>query len=264
VTKKSTAANVRLVYAVMIAAIVALFVWVAHDDLVPASVAFALGAAYAAFLFRVVWRSSRASTVMHFAIGLIFFSLISVKDDLGALAAGSWFLGILAGGIAGGHTWSGKRAGSEVTQKRERNGEGFTGGRRLALINAACAVVLLAIGGAHFGLQSPTPAVGAVLIGSLVAGWAMFRFPPSLLTRNVLLLVLPVEFFLLVFLGSNTGQLALPFVWAYGVLGGILLGGRYWRGPRLGEPRPPFNIQAKRRRKRKRKSPAKAKQKQVA
>jgi len=52
-------------------------------------------------------------------------------------------------------------------------------------------------------------------------------------------------------------------VWAYGILAGILLGGRYWRGQRLGEPRPPYNVQAKRRRKRKSKSRAKAKQKQI-
>lgn len=37
----------------------------------------------------------------------------------------------------------------------------------------------------------------------------------------------------------------------------------YLRGQRLGEPRPPYNVQAKRRRKRKSKSRAKAKQKQI-
>ncbi|MDR6989784.1 hypothetical protein J2Y66_004301 [Paenarthrobacter nitroguajacolicus] len=259
--KKAAKWDARVAYAVIIAGVVALFVWVAHDNLAPASVFFLLAAAYAALLFGVVWRSVRASTVMQFAIGMISFSLISIEGDLGALAACSWFLGILAGGIAGGHPWSGKRPGSDGGQKRERNGEGYTGGLRLAVINAASAVVLVGLGVTHLVLQTPTAVVGAVLIGALVAGWALFRFPPSLQTRNVLLLVIPVEFFLLLIVGGNTGQRALPFVWAYGILAGILLGGRYWSGPRLGEPRPPYNVQAKRQRKRKRKSRAKAKQK---
>ena len=44
-----------------------------------------------------------------------------------------------------------------------------------------------------------------------------------------------------------TDQLALPHARAYGVLAGILLGGRYWAGPPLGEPRPPINGPSRRR-----------------
>ena len=72
-------------------------------------------------------------------------------------------------------------------------------------------------------------------------GWALFRFPPPLHVRNGLLLVIPVVYFALIFMGGATGQMALPHAWAYGVLAGTLTGGRYWSGSRLGQPRPPFN-----------------------
>lgn len=236
--------SAQVFYGGLIAVITAVFVWMAHGVLLAASLFFAMAVVYAFLLFRVVSRSARASTVMHFAVLLILYSLLSIQDQLGVPAAAAWLLGFIAGAIAGGYTWSGKRPGSEVRQKRERNGEGFTGGWHLALINAACAVVLTGIGIAHLSLQTPTAPVGAVLAGALIAGWALFRFPPSLRTRNVLLLVIPVEFLLLIFVGGNTGQQALPFAWAYGTLAGILLGGRHWSGPKVGEPRPPFNGQA--------------------
>lgn len=255
--------SAQIFYGGLIAVITAVFVWMAHSVLLAASLFFVLAVVYAFLLFRVVSRSARASTVMHFAVLLILYSLLSIQDRLGVPAAAAWLLGFIAGAIAGGYTWSGKRPGSQVSQKRERNGEGFTGGWHLALINAACAVVLMGIGIAHLSLQTPTAPVGAVLAGALIAGWALFRFPPSLRTRNVLLMVIPVEFFLLIFVGGNTGQHALPFAWAYGTLAGILLGGRYWNAPKVGEPRPPFNVQARRRRKRKRKPRSKQKQKQT-
>jgi hypothetical protein len=261
--KKLNQWSAQIFYGGLIAVIAAVFVWIAHSVLLAASLFFVLAAVYAFFLFRVVWRSARASMVMHFAMVLVLYSLLAVEDGLDVPAAASWSLGIIAGAVAGGYKWSGKRSGSEVAQKRERNGESFSGGWHIALINAACAIVLMGIGVAHLALQSPTAPVAAVLTGALVAGWALFRFPPSLQARNMLLLVIPVEFFLLIFVGGNTGQQALPFAWAYGTLAGILLGGRYWSGPKIGEPRPPFNVQAKRRRKRKRKPRSKQKQKQT-
>jgi hypothetical protein len=76
------------------------------------------------------------------------------------------------------------------------------------------------------------------------------------------MLGLPVVFFVLGFLGGATDQLALPYAWVYGVLAGILIGGRNWSGPRLGEPRPPFNGPGSRRRRRKRRPRSKQKQTQ--
>ncbi|MFF2841489.1 hypothetical protein [Paenarthrobacter sp. NPDC057981] len=236
----------------MIAAVVALFIWMARNSLLQASPLFVVAAAYAFLLFRVFSVSTRAYLVMHFGTLLIFFSWLSVEDDLGIPAAGSWLLGFAAGAIGSG--LSGKGSGAEAVRERERkakDGGGFTGGIRLALVNAASVAILVGSGLAHLAFQSPTVAVAAVLAGALVCGWALYRFPPSALTRNVLQLIIPAEFLLLMILAGNTGQMALPFVWTYGVLAGILLGGRYWSGPRLGEPRPPFSGQGTKRRKRK-------------
>jgi hypothetical protein len=66
------------------------------------------------------------------------------------------------------------------------------------------------------------------------------------------LFVIPVGFPALGFVGGATDQLALPHVWAYGALAGILIGGRYWSGPKFGEPRPPFAGQGGRRLRRRR------------
>ncbi len=242
------------------------FLALAWDSLLGASVIFTLAACYTFLMFREVIQSGRASAVMFLAIFLIFFSLIAVEDQLGIPAPGSWFLGLTVGGIAGLYGWSEKRTGTKVNRKPERTGKGdleFTGGRRLAVINAACAAVLLGMGVAHFVLQAPTAAVGAVFAGATLGGWALFRFPLSLKGRNLLLWVIPIEFFLLIFLAGNTDHPALPYVWAYGALGGILLGGRYWSGPRLGQPRPPFNVSAKTPRKRKPKPRTQRKQKQA-
>jgi hypothetical protein len=83
------------------------------------------------------------------------------------------------------------------------------------------------------------------------AGWALFRFPPPLQIRNGLMMLgLPVVFFVLGFVGGATDQMGLPYAWAYGAMAGILIGGRYWSGARLRQPRPPFNGPGSRRRKR--------------
>ncbi|MGR0160357.1 hypothetical protein [Paenarthrobacter nitroguajacolicus] len=256
----------ELIANVLAAAVMtAVFVVMAWESLPGASVVFAVAAGYAFLMFRVVARSGRAAAVMFPAMFLIFFSLTYVDDYQWIAAPGSWFLGLIVGGIAGINRWSGKSAGTKASRKPTSAGEGgleFTGGLRPAIINASCAAGLLAAGIAHLFLQKPTAAVGAVFAGATLGGWALFRFPLSLQLRNLLLWVIPVEFFLLFPLAENTGQAALPFVWAYGVLGGILLGGRYWSGPRLGEPRPPFNVRTKTQRKRKRKRKPRTQQKQ--
>ncbi|ABM09184.1 hypothetical protein [Paenarthrobacter aurescens] len=266
--KKSNQWSSRIFYAGVIIALVVAFVWMARSNLPGASPFFALGAAYTFLLFREVPPTSRASMVMLFGVLLISLSLTSAEDDLGVPAAASWLLGFMAGAIASGYPWLGERPRPATTKKGDGNdqdGEGTAGGRRPVLINGTCVAVLLAAGLAHLIFQNPTAPVAAVLAGALVCGWALFRFPPSALTRNMLLLVIPVEFFLLIFVAGNIGQPALPFVWTYGALAGILLGGTFWSGPRRGTPRPPFSGQIKRRRKRKkvRRSQDKLKQKQL-
>jgi hypothetical protein len=131
------------------------------------------------------------------------------------------------------------------------------------VINAVCALVLLSIGTAQLVLLSPTVTAVAVLIVAVIAGWALFRFPPRLQIRNGLIMLgLPVVFLVLGFVGGATEQMALPHAWAYGALAGILIGGRYWSDARFGEPRPPFNGPGSRRRRRKRRPRSKQKQTQ--
>ncbi|MBT2550975.1 hypothetical protein [Arthrobacter sp. ISL-65] len=238
--------------AAVIAVLVAVFLWFFHDWLLEALFFFALSVVCAVLVYRVVSPSERAFTVMLWALFLNFITLVSIEDGLGVPAAGPWFLGFIVGSIAGGYVWSGPRAGAEFKQpKRVRRVDGsFTGGRRLAMINAVCALVLLGIGTAQLVLLSPTMFAVAVLAAAVLAGWVLYRFPPPLPVREGLLLVIPVLWFALAFVGGATDQMALPQAWAYGVLAGILIGGRHWTGPRFGEPRPPFNGPGRRRRKR--------------
>ena len=257
--------DVRVLYAALIALMVAMFVWFFHNWLVVASFFFASSVVCAVLVYRVVSQSERAFTVMLWTLFLNYLTLISIENDLGVPAAAPWFIGFIVGAIAGGYVWSGPRAGTEFKQPRKRIPEAdgsFKGGGRLAVINGVCALVLLGIGTAQLVFLSPTVFAVAVLAAAVVAGWALFRFPPPLQVRNSLIILgLPVGFFAFGFLGGATDQLALPSAWAYGVLAGILIGGRYWSGPRLGEPRPPFNGPARRRRKRRPRSKQKQAQK---
>lgn len=255
----------RLLYGGMIALLLGLFVWLAGAKVPESSAFLAAGSIYAFLVFRVVPPSFRAFTVMLWSLLLNYWVLISLRVD-GALdipAAGPWFIGFLIGGIAGGNVWSGRRSLSKRPQRRRPDADGrFSGGWRLAVINGACALVLLGIGTVQLVALSPTLAAAAVLTGSLIAGWALFRFPPSLEVRNGLIMLgLPVGYFALGFLGGATDQMALPHAWAYGALAGMLIGGRYWSGPRFGEPRPPFYIPGQRRR-RKRRPRSKPRQRQ--
>ena len=258
VLKKIDQWDVRVLYAGMIALMLAVFVWFAGDRLLESSVFLSVGAVYALLVIRVVSRSFRAFTVMLWTFFLNYWTLISLDVD-GALdipAAGPWFIGFMVGGLAGGYVWSGPGAGSGRTQTRPRRPDAdgkFSGGWRLALINGVCALVLFGIGTAQLVLLSPTATAVAVLVIAVFAGWALFRFPLPLQMRNGLLILgLPVVWFALAFVGGATDQMALPHASAYGALAGILIGGRYWSGPRLGEPRPPFNGPGRRRRRRKR------------
>jgi hypothetical protein len=222
--------------------------------LLEASFFFTLSVVCAVLVYRFVSQSERAFMVMLWALFLNFLALTSIENDLGVPAAGPWFLGFIVGSIAGGYVWLGPGAGTEFKQpKRIRQADGgFSGGGRLAAVNGVCALMLVAIGTAQLALLSPTALAAAVLAVSVLGGWALFRFPPRLQARNGLLLVIPVVWFVLAFAGGATDQIALPHAWAYGVLAGILIGGRYWTGPRLGEPRPPFNGPGKRRRRKRR------------
>jgi hypothetical protein len=262
VLKKIDQWDVRVFYAGMIALMLAVFVWLAGDRLLESSVFLFIGAVYAFLVIRVVSRSFRAFTVMLWTFLLNYWTLISL-DVEGALdipAAGPWFIGfmvgVLASGIAGEYVRSGPGARPKRTQTRPRRpgADGaFSGGWRLALINGVCALVVFGIGTAQLALLSPTAPAVAVLVIAALAGWALFRFPVSVQTRNsILMLGLPAVWFALVFVGGGGDQMALPYASTYGALAGILLGGRYWIGPRLGEPRPPFNGPRRRRRRRKR------------
>lgn len=103
---------------------------------------------------------------MYVAFLLVYLSFLAFEDDLGVPASAPWFMGFIIGAIAGAHMWSGDRAGSEVNQKRERtpDGQGFTGGWPLALINALCVLVLLGLGVAHLSYSR--------LRGRLLLLWA--------------------------------------------------------------------------------------------
>ncbi|WP_457946625.1 hypothetical protein ACTAQI_13850 [Pseudarthrobacter sp. alpha12b] len=253
VLKKFDESGGRVFYGALIALMLGVFAWLARGRILEAAPFLLLAVAYAVLLYRVVSLSVRAFTVMSWAFFAIFYSLISidVSGRLGIPAAGPWFIGFIVGAIAGGYAWSGPRAGMEFNQAKRRTPEAdgsFSGGRRLAVINGLCALVLLVMGAAQLMLLSPTVPAVAVLAGSLVAGWALFRFPPPLQVRNLLLLVIPVGFFVFGFIGGATDQIAFPHSWGFGVLAGILIGGRYWSGARVGAPRPPFAVQGQRRR----------------
>ena len=265
VLKKLDESDPRVFYAALIALMLGMFVWLAGSKILVAAPFLVLAAAYAVLLFRVVSQSLRAFTVMRWAFFLIYFTLISIDvgSRLSIPAAAPWFVGFLVGGIAGGYVWSGPRAGAAFTPARSRKpvADGsLEGGWRLALINAACALVLLGMGIAQLVLLSPTLPAVAVLTCSFIAGWALFRFPPPLNVRNGLLLVIPAVYISLGFIGGATDQITLPHAWGYGVLAGMLIGGRYWFGPKFGAPRPPFAIRGQRRRRRRRRPRAKQRQ----
>lgn len=267
ILKRFDATGGRLFYGAVIALMLGVFAWLTRGRVVEAAPFLIAAVAYGALLYRVVSLSARAFTVMGWAHLAIFYALISL-DVAGRLpipAAGPWFIGFLIGGIAGGHTWSGTSAGSEFRQPQRRAPEAdgsFSGGRRLAVINGLCALLLLGFGAAQVLLLSPTVTAVAVFAGSLAAGCALFRFPPPVQVRGWLLLGIPVGFFVFGFIGGATGQIALPHSWLFGVLAGILIGGRYWTGARLGAPRPPFVVRGQRRR-RKRRRPKQAQDRTV-
>lgn len=248
--------DVRHLRGGMIAFMLAVFLWFFHHWLVEASLFFALSVAYAVLVYRFASQSGRASEVLLWSCLVNYIALISIEDAvLGFPASGPWLLGFIGGAIAGGYVWTGPGAGAEFSQtyKRKPEADGsFTGGWRLAVINGVCALALLGIGTAQIIFLSPTVPAVAVLAVAVAVGWAVFRFPPTVPARNGFLLVLPAVWFALAFVGGATDQIAIPHAWAYGTLAGILIGGRYWTGPRLGQPRPPFNGQGKRRRRKRR------------
>ena len=233
---------------------VAVNLWFFGGKLAESSTFFALGAIYGVLLFRIVSRSVRATFVMTWAFHFIFLQMLSVEGVLDIPAAGPLFMGFAAGAVASGHRWTGKRAGSLLRRKRERaDGGGYTGGWQLALINAGCALVLLAfpaVGMIGGGLTPRTIAVS--LVAGFLGGWGLYRFVTSLQIRFMTLLGLFVGLIpAIIFAGAHGYGLA-PLTAVFGLMAGILVGGRYWWGPRCGAPRPPFAGEGKRRRKKKR------------
>lgn len=229
-----------------------MFISYAGDRLLEASVFLTVGLVYSILLWLIVFQSGRASSVMLWTLLLNTWTLISidVNDVLPVPAALPWFVGFLVGGNVG--AFIGLGTGARNRRRPDADGD-YSGGWQLALINGVLAAVLLVIGAAQLILLSPTMLGATVLVASFVAGWILFRVPPPLRVRNSLVLLgVPVFYVALGFLGGAINQIALPHAWAYGVLAGMLIGGRYWFGPRFGAPRPPFNSQFKRRRHKKR------------
>lgn len=249
----------RILNAVMVVLPIALFAGLFHSRLVEASTFFALGALYGLLLFRVVSRSVRAFVVMRWAFLLILYTTIGIQADLGIPATVPWVLGFLAGAMAGGYVWFGARAGSAFRQKRE---PAATSDKALGAINISCAILLLGLAVAHLTHPASSVAAATVLAIGIAAGWALFRFPPPMRFWLGFLLLIPAVFAVLIFAAGATGQLALPFTWAYGALAGILLGGQYWGGPRWGASRPRFKDHSSLERKPRYRRSAKQKQKQ--
>lgn len=254
--KKIEQWDARVFAAGMIALMLGLFIWLAGNRFIEASLFLLVGVVYAFVVVRFVSPSFRAFNTMLWTFQLNLWTLLSLDavGVLGVPAAGPWFIGFIVGGIAGGYVWSNPRARSAPGKTRQRKPDAdgtYSGGLRLAVINGACVIVLLGIGTAQLAMLSLTVPAITVLIIAVIAGWALFRFPPPLPVRNGLVMLgLPVVYFVMIFVGGATDQMGLPHAWAYGALAGILIGGRFWAGPRLGEPRPPFNGPRRRSRKR--------------
>ncbi|MCQ1950613.1 MULTISPECIES: hypothetical protein [Arthrobacter] len=245
----------RFTRVLTIVAPVAMTVWFFGGAPGPAVGFFALGASYGVLLFRVVSLSVRASMVMGGAFTLILIVMLRMEDISGIPMEGPALMGFIAGGIAGGHRWSGKKAGSEIRRKRERTADGgYTGGWQLALINAASAAVLLGAPTAMLldGVTVQTLAVSLAI--GFVGGWALVRFVKSFQTRFIILIAMFFAFIPALILAGFIGYVDAVFTGLFGFLAGSLIGGRYWWGPRFGAPRPPFAGKTKRRRKRKRKA----------
>lgn len=234
---------------------VAVTVWFFGGAPGPAAGFFALGAVYGVLLFRVVSLSVRADMVMRGALSLILSMMHSLEDPLGIPMAGPGLMGFTAGAIAGGHWWSGKKAGTVIRRKRERTADGgYTGGWQLALINAASAAVLLGAPTAMLldGVTVQTLVVSLVI--GFLGGWALVRFVKSFQTQFIILIAMFFALIPALILAGSIGYGDAVFIGLFGFLAGRLIGGRYWRGPRFGAPRPPFAGKTKRRRKRKRKA----------
>ena len=255
----------RLFYGAVILVTMAMDVWFFGGAPAAAAGFYAAGAVYGILLFRVVSYSGRAAFVMRWAFTLSFMVLNGIGAGLDVPMAGPLLLGFGAGGIAGGYQWTGKRAGSALKRKRSRTEDGrYTGGWRLALINAACAVVLLALPAAYLADGVTTGTILASTLAGFLGGWCLFRFVKSVQARFMTLLCLFFAFIPALLAAARYGYWPAPAIAVFGLMAGILVGGRYWWGPRFGEPRPPFAGQGtRRRRKRKRKAGAAAPKKRT-
>lgn len=223
----------------------------------PAAALFTAGAAYGVLLFRVVSASARASFVMTWAFTLIFATLLRIEGILDAPMAGPAFMGFAAGSIIGAYRWTGPRAGSGLNLKRTRNADGsYPGGLKLALINASCAVALLIFPAIYLLDDVAAQTIVVSLATGFLGGWFLFRCVKSLHARFITLLCVFLAFIPAMIVAGSFGVGAAPGIVVFGLMAGILVGGRYWFGPKVGAPRPPFTGQGKRRRRKKRKPAA--------
>ncbi|MCC3292380.1 hypothetical protein [Arthrobacter sp. zg-Y1110] len=240
-----------------IAVPVGVTVWLFGGAPVTTAGFFALGAAYGALLFRVVSLSGRASMVMTWGFVLVEIMLHDVESFLGAPVRGPVLMGFTAGAIVGAHWWTGKKAGRPINRKRERTADGdYTGGWKPALINAVCAAVLLAASTGQLLDGVPAETLAVSLPAGFLAGWVLFRLVKSFQVRFMTFIAILFALVPALIVAGSFGYGDHVFTGLFGFLAGILIGGRYWWGPRFGAPRPPFAGKAKRRRKRKRKAKA--------
>ena len=236
----------RFVWSLTIVVPAVITAWYFGGAPAPAAVFFAAGAAYGVLLFRVVSVSVRASMVMSWAFTLIVIMALRLEGVLSIPVMGPIFMGFIAGANVGGRRWTGKRAGSEIRRKRTAAADGtFTGGWQLALINAACAGILIAASTAMLlaGVTGRSLAV-ALTAGSLT-GWALFRFVKSARVRFMSLAAVFLALLPSLAVAGYFGYGDAVFIGLFGFLAGILIGGRYWWGQQLGAPRPPFAGNAK-------------------
>ena len=255
----------RHFYSAVILVTMAVDVWFFGGAPAAAVGFYAAGAAYGVLLFRVVSYSGRAVFVMRWAFTLIFMVMNGIGVSLGMPMGGPLLLGFIGGGIAGGYEWAGKRPGAELKRKRGRTeGGGYTGGWRLALINAVCAVILLGVPFVYLADGATLGTILASVLTGFLGGWCLFRFVKSVQARFITLLCVFFAFLPALLVAGHYGYGPSPGMAVFGLMAGILVGGRYWRGPRFGEPRPPFAGQGKRRRRKtKRKTGATAPKKRA-
>lgn len=230
-------------------------------ELTAAALSYGFGALYAALLFRVVSRSGRAALAMHIAFSLMFIAMAGIQNHIGVPVSGPMLMGFSAGSFGAACRWTGEGRGTRWGAKRERDADGtYTGGRQLALINAACAAVALLFPLTFLLDGTGLATIVVSTLAGFAAGWALFRFARTMQGRSIPLFAVFLALVPATIIAGLYGYGPAPIIGGFGLISGALVGGRYWSGERFGAPRPPFAGRGNRRRRKKkaRKPPARA------